>query len=205
MKPSNYIIVTFFVFVVGCSLVLFISAWSHKDDNNLTGREYSLDNVDINVIVAESEALVRIHTFDTNSISIHYPVNEREPENFYRVGNDTLYLSRMMLQNQESRRVDIYMKSIASVVAKNGSDIRITSFYSDRLGINAEQAKIEIFNTSIDEVVIQANRSNISMYSNNKSTSIFAKLENESTLHINSKDIGKIDVEKDESSRYSVY
>jgi len=205
MKPSNYILVTFFVFIVGCSLVLFISSLSHKNDNILTNKEYLFEDVSINVIVAEPEVLIRIHTAHKNSVSIHYPVNEIEPEKFYRINNDTLYVSRMALQNRDNRRVDIYTTNVRLVIAKNSSDIRITSFFSDKLGINAEQAKIEIFNTSIDEIVIQANHSNISMYSNNKSASIFAKLENESTFRAESKDIGKINVEKDESSRYSVY
>jgi|GEM_PF-3378704 hypothetical protein len=207
MKPSNYILVTFFVFIVGCSLVLFISARSHKNDKDLTNREYPLDDVNINVIVAESEALIRIHTSDTNSLSIYYPVNEREPENFYRVSNDTLYVSRMILQNQASRRVDIYIRSIlSSVVAKSNSDIRITSFFSDKLEIYAEQALVDISNFTIDEMVIQTIHSNISIYSTTETASVSAKLERESNLRINSaKNVGKVNIEKDESSRYSLY
>ena len=207
MKSSNYILVTFFVFIVGCSLVLFISARSHKNDKDLTNREYPLADVNINVIVAESEALIRIHTSDTNSLSIHYPVNEREPENFYRISNDTLYVSRMILQSQASRRVDIYIRSIlSSVVAKSNSDIRITSFFSDKLEIYAEQALVDISNITIDEIVIQAIHSNISIYSTTETASVSAKLERKSNLRINSaKNVGKVNIEKDESSRYSLY
>ena len=204
MKISSYIIMVFFVFVIGCTLVLFISAKGHEKDNVLTNKEYLLGDADINVIVAEPEALIRIHTFDTSSVSIHYPMNERVPENFYRVSNDTLYVSKMVLQNQESRRVDIYIKDVALVIAKKNSDVRITSFFSDSLTINAEQARVEINNASLEEISIQASHSNISMYSN-KVASVFAKIENESIFRTDSKEVGKIDVEKDQSSRYNVH
>ena len=205
MKTTNYIITAFFLFVIGCNLVLFVSGKSHENDDDLTSREYFLDDVSINVVVAEPDALIRIHTFEANTVAIHYPVNEREPEKFYRVSNDTLYVSRMILENHESRRVDLYTKNITSVVAKSNSDIRITSFFSDNLEISAEQARIEINNASLEEMVIHAIHSNISMYSIHKLTYVFAKLENESALRTDSKNISKIDVEKDQSSRYNAY
>ena len=208
MKQSNYIIIVLFVFVIGCTLVLFISARGHENESYFANKEYFIDNEylldSINVIVAEQEASINIRSSDKNSLSIDYPKGEKEPDVLFRISNDTLFVPKVGSPNETY--VNIHIKSLSSIVVKNKNSIRINSFSSDKLEIDAEQANINISDALIDEIVIQAIHSNISIYSTTETASVSAKLERESNLRINSaKNISKVNIEKDESSRCNLY
>jgi len=206
MKTSNYILIALFVFVTASLLVLFISAQGHENGEgrlNFTQKEYPLDN--INVIVAEPGVFINVLTSEKNYIKVSYPKDENEPENTYRVCNDTLFVSKEMEFHKEEviLTVTVYVSHLSSLVANN-ANIHVNDSSSDKLEINAKQAYVQFHNSSIEKITLQADHSEISMYST-KVNAIFGKLENKSTLRGGSESIQKIDVEKDQNSRFYLY
>ena len=208
MKVSNYIVLAFFVFIIGCTLILFISAKGHEDYNSFTDKEYFIDKEfsldSVKVIVAEQGASLALRVSDKSSLSIRYSKDGGELEFLYRISNDTLFVPKVETSAGMYYGINVRVRYLSSIVAKNNSSIRIDSLSSDNLKINAEQARVSIYNTTVNEMVIEAIHSEISISSATIS-SIFAKLENESRFSIDSKGISKIDVEKDQNSRYSAY
>ena len=205
MKTSNYILIALFVFVTVSLLVLFISARGHENGEgrfNFTQKEYPLDN--IKVIVAEPGVFIHIRTSENNSLIVHYPIDEKEPVNAYRISSDTLFVSKVIYQNEKiNPAIDVYVGHLSSLVAKSNSNINVDDFTIDKLVINADQAFVGFHNSSIGEAIIQAEHSGISMYST-KVESIFGKLENNSSLRGDSKNIQKIDIEKDQNSQINL-
>ena len=207
MKTSNYILIALFAFVTVSLLVLFISARGHKKGESgfeSIQKDYPLDS--INVIVAEPEVMMHIHPFDKNVLVINYLKGEEEPENLYRISNDTLFVLDIIRSKEMRMRmgIGVYVNHLSSVVAKNKADINIYDFASDKLEINANQARVYLNNSSIKEVIIQADNSEISMFSTNINF-VVAKLENESNLRGDSKSISKMDLEKDQNSKINFY
>jgi len=198
MKTSNYILIVLFVFITINLLVLFISARGHEDRLNFIQKEYPLGS--INVIVVEPEASISIRTSDNNSLKVHYLKDEKEPENFYRVSNDTLFVSKGELSNGMNMHTNVYVSQLSSFVAKNKSNIHVHDFTFNELEINAEKAYVNFLNSSIEKITIQADNSYISMYLT-KGASVFGKLKNESNLRGDSKSISKMDLEKDQNSK----
>ena len=198
MKTSNYILIALFAFVTASLLVLFISARGHENETGLTEKEYPVEN--IHTIVAEQKWSVYIHTSDKNSMSVKYPKGKKEPENYYRISNDTLYFLDTAYQNQF---INLYTNHLSSLVASN-ANIYFRNYISDKLEINAVQAHISFQNSSIEEVVIHTNKSEVSMFST-KVESIAGKLMNDSKLRSDSKDIQKIEIEKDNSSKIDLH
>ena len=157
------------------------------------------------MIVAEQKVQIYVRTSDKNSISIHYPRNEEEPKIFYRVSNDTLFVFEATSQNQQQPPfVNIYVTSLSSLVAENNYNVHLGDFSSEKLEINAEQAHISFHNSSMGEVIIQADHSEILMYST-KVASITGRLENDSRLRCDSKGILKMEVVKDQNSQFNFY
>ena len=207
MKTSNYILIALFAFVTVSLLVLFISARGHENVGRAfesIQKDYPLDS--INVIVAEPEVLINIHPFDKNVLVINYLKGEEEPENLYRVSNDTLFVLEIVHSKEMRMRMDIgvYVNHLSSVVAKNKANVSIYDFTSDKLEIHANQAYVNIQNSSIEEAIIQADNSNVSMFSTNVNF-VIAKLENESNLYGDSKSISKMDLERDQNSKINFY
>ena len=203
MKTSNYILIALFCFVTISLLALFISAKGHGNNSNFTQKEYSLDG--ISVIVAEQEVYTYIRASDKNSLIAHYPKNEKRPKNAYRVSNDTLFVMKVVYQNEKMNpAIGVYVSHLSSLVAKDKANIQVRDFTFDKLEINAEQAHVNFQNSSIEEAIIRANQSEILMYST-KATVVSGKLENNSKLRGDSKGINKIDLEKDENSQINLY
>ncbi|GHU69893.1 hypothetical protein FACS189413_09470 [Bacteroidia bacterium] len=91
---------------------------------NLQHREYVLP--DFNVIVADK---VRIFVMENeqNSLVIYFPKGQTVPSKFYRMKNDTLYLSGT------TAKMTIYCKRVPSVIVKNRSGVKFEGFPRDSL------------------------------------------------------------------------
>ena len=204
MKTSNYILIALFGFVTVSLLVLFISSRGHEngENSNFSQKEYPLDSV--NVIVADQEIFINIRTSEKNSLKVRYPKDEKKPENVYRVSNDTLFVAKAVLSNGMDMHTDVYVSHLSSLVARSKSDIHIHDFTFNKLEINAYQARVNFQSSSIEEAIIQADNSDVSMYLM-KGVSIFGKIENNSSLRGDSKNIQKIDMVKDQNSRFNFY
>ena len=204
MKTSNYILIALFGFVTVSLLVLFISARGHEngENSNFSQKEYPLDSV--NVIVADQEIFINIRTSEKNSLKVRYPKDEKKPENVYRVSNDTLFVSKVVYQNDRYIAIEVYVSYLYSLVAKNNVNVYVRDFTFDELEINAEKAYVGFYNSSIGKAVIRADNSEVSMYST-KIKSISGKLENHSKLRSDSKNINKMDLEKDDNSQINLY
>ena len=204
MKTSNYILSAFFIFVTISIFALFISARNYSSEYIFINKQYDLDN--INVIIAEDLTInIYIQTSDKNYLSVNFPKNEPEPEDFYRVSNDTLFIYDLAYQNRIiTANNDIYVKNISSIVAKNSQVIHFRNFYSDKLYINTTNSNINFNKSSIKESFIQADKSHISVHET-VLTSLIAELSNKSVFSGKLKDTNKINLKKDQNSRITVY
>jgi len=205
MKTSNYILSAFFIFITVSLLVLFISSKEHhkNDESSFIYKEYSLDN--FNVIVAEDcDTNIQIRTSDKNYLSINYPKDKSEPEGFYRISNDTLFIYGSICQDKNIGINDIYVKQLNSVIAKDSRIIRFLNFHSNKLEVNTTNTEIFFDKSSLEEVILTANASKITNHETNL-TSVIVLLNRKSRFYSRSKHINKIDLKGDSNSQINIY
>ena len=204
MKTSNYILISFFTFIVGSIFVLFIAAIGRENDPydypNSEKKEYSLG--DFSVIVVESAINIEFKSSENNSLSFPFPKDKEMNEKPFRMNNDTLVIYPVPgFELHHSLRVS--GSKLSTIIAKNSSHIRVDRINSEMFSVDVQQTTFTLDNSEIRELNIQGDRSRIRIYSN-KVDSLSARLKNESFLDIY-KNINKINIEKDETSRYSLY
>ena len=203
MKTSNYILIALFSFIIGSILVLFIAAIGHENnpygaESGSEKREYSLE--DFSVIVTESN--VFFHSSENNSLAFFLlPEDHEKVKNSFRVSNDTLFI--FPIAGIEHINLNVYGNRLSAVIAKNNSRVSINRFNSETLSVDVQHATFTLDNSDIRELNVLGDKANIRVYSN-KVESLSAQLKNESSLDI-SRNANKVDIEKDETSRYSFY
>lgn len=184
MKISNYIIAAFFVAAAGGTLGMFITAKHHEPEGNnrFTTTEFALP--DFSVIVAQDSVRFSIDGAGGNHWTVVYhekkaPVNSE----WYQVQGDTLFVA----SHTEFRPV-LHIEEI--------SEISILA---------TEKSLIDIRNIKADKVIIASDHGRVNLWDNNQIKSLEATLFHESSLRAYSRNHKKVMVEKDSSSRYSLY
>ena len=200
MKTSNYILSALFIFITVSLLVLFISAIDHKYKPTLSCEIHSPNSINI-IIVEDCASDIKIQTSNKSSLSINWPKDENEPVNFYSIQNDTLFIFGQICQSQNISINDISVERLTSVIAKNNQCINFQHFNSDTtLHINTVNSKIKLKNSSIKEVVIHADKSNIYTH-NTIFSSLSVELNNKSIYNGNLISIKKINLKTDKNSK----
>jgi hypothetical protein len=173
MKTSNYIIISFFVFLFGGILVLFIAAKFYpKAYPKWIFQEKTLE--DFSVIVAEPGAVFFLNNGEQPKIkcssildTCYFPM--------YAVRNDTLFVSSYQ-DNKTIQHIDVFCKSIKSIQGRERSNININKFHFDTLIVKLEQSvfrfSVERNSSKSSSVKLIANQSNVDMGQSN-----FDKLE----------------------------
>ena len=205
MKTSNYILIAFFSFIIGSILVLFIAAVGHEDDSygghtDSEKKEYSLE--DFSVIVTESNLRVHFNSSENNSLSFYFPRDREVSEKPFRISNDTLFLYPVA-GFELHHTLWVSGNNLSAVIAKGTDHISIGHFNSEALSVDAQQATFSIDNSNIRELNVFGDKADIRLYSS-KIEFLSARLKNESSLDIH-RNANKVDIEKDETSRYSLY
>jgi len=205
MKTSNYILIALFSFIVGSILVLFIAAIGHENNPygrgpNFEKKEYSLE--DFSVMVVDPNLHIEFGPSENNSLSFYLTKDREVSEKPFRISNDTLFVYSVAgLERRHSLRVS--GNKLSAVVVKNDSHVSINHFNSEALSVDVQQASFSIDNSDIRELNVSGDKAGIRMFSS-KIESISARLKNESSFDIY-RNANKLDIEKDETSRYSLY
>ncbi|MFI1744421.1 hypothetical protein [Thalassobellus sediminis] len=232
MKTSQYILLSFFGFIITAILVLYIDskdAYTLKQEGNPKGYNSSLNRKSIppkslksfSVIVAELDANLQIESDSVNSMSAVLFKKDTVfnlPE--YKILNDTLYVSK---GNYVAPTI-IKCKSVKSIVGKKESSIYLNNLKSDSLFITLNNSKLngKLENKLIDYIDVDVkNKSNLSLNVSKSNVSLTKLNMNNSKVYlyrsnlfktlnaklVNKADlhIGKIEkliIECDASSRY---
>ncbi len=173
MKTSNKILLSFFIFLFGGIVLLFIGAKYFKDaygnEDNFLTQEKPLNT--FSVVVAETGANFVLKSGTKNKIIQNY-LKDAVP-NFapYVVRNDTLFVYSVKKEQSNKQGQseggyfiivpEIFCQNVKSIVAKENSEVRLNEFQTDSLSINLNKAKL---NWTFDKVVfvsIQAKDSDI--------------------------------------------
>ncbi|MCL1974348.1 MAG: hypothetical protein FWG54_05990 [Bacteroidetes bacterium] len=183
MKISNYIIAAFFVAVAGGTLGMFINAkhHEHESDNRFTTTEYALP--DFWVIMAQDSVSFSIDGAGGNHWTVYHEKEAPVNSEWYQVQGDTLFVA----SHTEFHPV-LHIEEISEI------SILVT-----------EKSHIDIRNIKADRVMIASDHGFVTLRDNNQIKSLEATLFHESSLRSYSRNHQKVTVEKDSSSRYSLY
>ena len=205
MKTSNYILIAFFSFIIGSILVLFIAAIGHENDPyggapGYEQKECPLE--DFSVIVVESNLRVHFNSSENNSLSFYLPKGQEVSEKPFRISNDTLFIYPI-LGFELHHTLQLSGNRLSTVIAKNNSRVSIRHFNSETLSVDIQQANFSLDDSDVRKLNIQGDKAEVWIHST-KIDLLSARLKNESSLNVHG-NVNKIDIEKDETSRYSLY
>jgi hypothetical protein len=226
MKTSNYIILSFFVFLFGGVFVLFLSA---KIDPRGSGKQtyLALDQPldSFSVVIAGPGANIRLRPGEIKKMQLIYPKGDSCIFPPVTVRNDTLFVSSYP-DKKKQREVSVYCNGLKSIQEKEGAKVTIEkqfeadtllvklqnaefSHFSDVnspkricLTLIADQSKINIGETNFDHLEIQLDQTEMNTW-NNSINNLSGSIKNHSRL--NTSAFNRINLDVDPTSNYSLY
>ena len=226
MKTSNYILISFFVFLFGGVFVLFLSSKIHQggSDRGLFAEEKRLES--FSAVVAEPGAnfYLRIGEYPRMLSYYEKPDSCSFPE--YGIRNDTLFVfaGKKNIKHSLRNKIDIYGNNIKSIVAKENSYMSLQQFAADTLFVRLNNAKLDAFfdktksttalfsiqavesdisltGANIGSIDIQLNKTKMHTW-NNSIGSLSGSLKNDS--HVTFGWLNKISLDVDSTSAYQL-
>ena len=227
MKTSNYILISFAVFLLGLTFLLFLSSKHHtwevvKED--LVLHEEYLDSY--SVVVVRNHSSVQIDSDDENRIVRYTKSTDTFNEGAgYTVRNDTLFINKV---EKYIVRPHLYCSSLESLVVRDYSSVNMSFSDMDSIEVSVLTGNFHGFaeneNDKLDYVKFSAfNNSNVNLtnvsidylslnvdgckMNINRTTmkKLKGSLKNGAELYGYKTSLSKIDLETDMSSRYSLY
>lgn len=223
MKTSNYIAISFLIFLFGGIFILFLAARIDPRGSfhqEFLTQEKVLDS--FSVIIAEQGAGIRLRYGQTSKMSVDYPKDDTCSLPPFTVRNDTLFVSAYSYRKKQ-RPVDVYCNGLKSIQEKNAAHVTIEkefqadtlivkldnaefSYYSEKdspgkisLTLIADQSKINIGETNLEKLEIQLNNTEMNVY-NNSIGNLSGSIKNHSKLYVDT--FRKINIEVDSTSNY---
>jgi hypothetical protein len=223
MKTSNYIAISFLIFLFGGIFVLFLSARIDPRGSfhqEFLTQEKALDS--FSVIVAEQGAGIHLKYGQTSKMVVDYPKGDTCSLPPFTVRNDTLFVSSYSYKKKQ-RSVDVYCSGLKSIQEKNAAHVTIErqfqadtllvkldkaefSYYSEKdspqkisLTLIADQSKVQIGETDLEKLDIQLNNTEMNVW-NNSIGSLSGSIKNQSKLYLDT--FRKISLEVDSTSTY---
>lgn len=145
MKTSQYILISFFGFLITAMLVLYVDSLKAYNDNQAIMAEYkNIPPVDLepfSTIVSGAHANIRIEQDSAYSLGLGFTMDGVIPQlAAYRVANDTLFI----LESDRSVRSQtlIRCKSLHSIVGERESSVSLRSFKTDSLHISLNESQL---------------------------------------------------------------
>lgn len=231
MKPSQFILISFFVFLFAAVLVLYIDSFKAYNDNQAKLTEYKnifppKELKPFSTIVAGAHSNIKIIQDSIYSLSIGFTMKDIPPKlSEYKIVNDTLFILESDIQAQT--QTVIRCRSIHSIIGKSNSDISFKNFKTDslyihleesslqgtlnKLGINALELHINngsrlhlsLNQSKIGVGILKSNNSDINLTGENTFHLLNIELENNSVLSLSGiRD--KLYIKSDTSSRYNI-
>lgn len=174
MKTSNYILLSFFIFLFGGITLLFVFSKSRR--GNDFGTDFKIKEektAPFSVVVAEPGAFFVLLYGEEFKISQSY-LKEGVP-NFapYEVRNDTLFMYSVKQDNinkQEQSQgghfvivPEVYCKNVTSIIAKEKTNIRLSNYHVDSLSITLDQSEFNWDYGKIALLNIQSKNSRLNL------------------------------------------
>jgi hypothetical protein len=229
MKTSNYILLSFFIFLFGGITLLFVFSKSRRGYDFATDFKIKEDKTaPFSVVVAEPDASFDLKNGEEFKISQSY-LKEGVP-NFasYEVRNDTLFMYSVKQEHSNKQEQsqggyfrivpEVYCKNVTSIIAKEKTNIRLSNYHVDSLSVTLDQSefnwdygKIALLNIqsknsyvhlngdNIEKINLQFDKTSLYMDSKKATKEISGSLSNDSEFQ-GSID-GKVSLEVDKSSR----
>lgn len=221
MKTSNYIILSFFVFLFGGIFVLFLAA---KIDplgsfqHEFITEEKVIDN--FSVVVAEPGANIRIKSGDIPKVGLYYLKGDTCTLPSFIVRNDTLFVGSNPPKNKYWS-TNVICRQVNSIAGRAKSQINVEEFKFDTLQVRLDKTDFRYFgvkNSSGFSLKLIANESYINIRSasvnnldisinhtqldgwENRIKNLSGKLNENSRVSMDK--IGKISLETDSTSSY---
>lgn len=221
MKTSNYITISFFVFLFGGIFVLFLAAKIDPRGSYHHGRstqEKALDN--FSVVVAESDANIRLSSGESSKMVLNYSKEDSCSFPTYRVKDDTLFVDSNPPRNKYYQ-TEILCKQINSIEGKAKSKINVEEFKFDSLLVRlnktdfryigvknsvgfslkliANDSYVNIGGAAINNLDMNINHTQMDGWGN-RIKNLSGKLNEKSRVSMDK--IGKISLESDSTSSY---
>ena len=220
MKTSNYITISFFVFLFGGIFILFLAAKIDPRGSlhqEFLKQEKALDN--FSVVVAEAGADIRLKSGQTPKMSLNFLKGDSCKFPPFIVRNDTLFVSSFS-GKAKHRTVEVDCKDINTIQGKDTAKIWVEQFHSDTLNVKlnksdfryssnkenakslllkveANQSKINIWDSNFDEIEILLNQTEMR---GNFCGSLSGSLKDHSNLSAGASN--RINLETDSTSTY---
>lgn len=183
MKKSNIIVIVLASFIVTSLLIFYIDGKNHTDKKNTNVWKEKTIPSDISVIIAEDEADVHIFQSDTAKLKIEVLKDSAKKTVNFKISNDTLHIYK-------GNRVFVYNKNTTSVIAKKAFWVGVQFTKIDSMNFNVSDTKWFVINDeskkcyanklllsanknenihlngnlTIENLVIDANESNVKVY-----------------------------------------
>ena len=204
MRVSNYIITSFLVVITGMTLGLFIDSKHHENDVNFSQTtEFALP--EFSVVVAENKAHFSINQHETYGWVVSGKNGEAIIEDWYRIDGDTLYVR----STPSSHRFILNVSNLAFIIAREESTVYIWEMNDpgiSRFSIEAfDHSSIYLRNMKASSLSIGLNLSKAYIYSGNQIDELQVNLSDNASLSTEGKGVQKLMIEKDSSSKCSVY
>lgn len=148
MKTSKYLQIALFIFIIGTTLTLFISAKNYEENNKNKPKINPEETVDFkkiddfSVIVVKENAKVIIVKDSLTSI-LSYDKNYgiiKEHYNFkdIELKNDTLFIDKV----DAKYKIHIHAKSLKNIIGLENSEIHLNTFYNDTIEVDLTKSKL---------------------------------------------------------------
>lgn len=166
MKTSNYIAISFLIFLFGGILLLFVGAKNYEANEIASTLTHVKKTASFSVVVAEPGAYLVLKNGREFSISQKYKKDTASNFAPFEVRNDTLFISGINLKKLklgEFIAPEVYCKNVKSIIGKENSNIQLESYYVDSLNISMKKSRMYWkYNGNVSFVSLQAKDSDIS-------------------------------------------
>lgn len=221
MKISNYIILSFFIFLFGGIFILFVTSKIDPRSNRnleLVTEEKPLGN--FSVVVAETGANIRIKSGETTKMELYYLKGDTCTFPTYTVRNDTLFVGTNPPKNKYWA-TNIICRQINRIEGKEKCQINIEQFHCDSLFVQLNKADFRYYSeksstafslkliandsyinlqkANIDKLNLDLSHTQMDSW-NNHVKNLSGKLNEKSRLYLDR--IQKINIEADSTSTY---
>lgn len=229
MKTSNYILLSFFIFLFGGITLLFVFSKSRRGYDFGTNFKIKEDKTaPFSVVVAEPDASFVLKNGEEFKISQSY-LKEGVP-NFasYEVRNDTMFMHSVKQERSNKQEQsqggyfiivpEVYCKNVKTIIAKENTNVNLKNYNVDSLLVNLDQSyfhwdynkptylKINAKNSHLNlngeyikTINLQFDKTTLYMDSKKATKEISGSLSNDSEFQGNID--GKVSIDVDNSSR----
>jgi hypothetical protein len=223
MKTSNYITITFFVFLFGSIFLLYVSMKFEIGKTSgfeITSEEFRLD--DFSVVVAENKSSFELKAGKQSGLKlIFFTEDSIQGHPTYKVKNDTLYMDA---KTSTAVGINVTCKKIESLILSKNAHARLINLPFDTLKVNLNNARVNASSDKVNEQIsfldiqsanncqatfrnyhignlnVSLNQSTV-MLQGSKVEKLTGTLRNKSDLRAY-RSIGKINLDVDVSSKY---